>query len=74
MRRTARALSVAALAGVVLGFVASAAFAEPTAEVSPGSVSRAAASRCRCPATPSAQPLRPPSTPPRRPSKRAQSS
>ncbi|MFE5887848.1 hypothetical protein ACFQ6E_02825 [Streptomyces sp. NPDC056462] len=38
MRRTARALSVAALAGVVLGFVASAAFAEPTAEVSPGSV------------------------------------
>lgn len=39
MRRTARALSVAALAGVVLGFVASAAFAEPTAEVSPGSVS-----------------------------------
>ncbi|MFF5476480.1 hypothetical protein ACFY5C_03855 [Streptomyces sp. NPDC012935] len=39
MRRTARALSVAALAGVVLGFVASAAFAEPAAEVSPGSVS-----------------------------------
>lgn len=38
MRRTARALSVAALAGVVLGFVASAAFAEPAAEVSPGSV------------------------------------
>ncbi|MEY9995690.1 hypothetical protein ABIE67_007722 [Streptomyces sp. V4I8] len=39
MRRTARALSVAALAGVVLGFAASAVFAEPTAEVSPGSVS-----------------------------------
>ncbi len=39
MRRTVRALSVAALAGVVLGFAASAVFAEPTAEVSPGSVS-----------------------------------
>jgi hypothetical protein len=39
MRRTARALSVAALAGVVLGFAASAVFAEPAAEVSPGSVS-----------------------------------
>ncbi|MFE6622478.1 hypothetical protein [Streptomyces sp. NPDC057740] len=38
MRRTARALSVAALAGVVLGFAASAVFAEPAAEVSPGSV------------------------------------
>lgn len=39
MRRTVRALSVAALAGVVLGFAASAVFAEPTAEVSPGSAS-----------------------------------
>ncbi|MFE7270469.1 hypothetical protein [Streptomyces sp. NPDC057623] len=39
MRRTARALSVAALAGVILGFAASAVFAEPTAEVSPGSAS-----------------------------------
>ncbi|WP_217207780.1 hypothetical protein [Streptomyces sp. AC550_RSS872] len=39
MRRRARALSVAALAGVVLGFAASAVFAEPAAEVSPGSVS-----------------------------------
>lgn len=39
MRRTARALSVAALAGVVLGFAASAVFAEPAAGVSPGSVS-----------------------------------
>ncbi|WP_308289813.1 hypothetical protein [Streptomyces muensis] len=38
MRRRARALSVAALAGVVLGFAASAVFAEPAAEVSPGSV------------------------------------
>ncbi|SDN28890.1 hypothetical protein SAMN04487981_104331 [Streptomyces sp. cf386] len=39
MRRTARALSVAALVGVVLGFVASAAWADPAAEVSPGTVS-----------------------------------
>ncbi|MGW6909505.1 hypothetical protein [Streptomyces sp. NPDC054940] len=39
MRRTARALSVAALVGVVLGFVASAAWADPAAEVSPGAVS-----------------------------------
>ena len=39
MRRTVRALSVAALASVVLGFVASAAFADPAAEVSPSSVS-----------------------------------
>lgn len=39
MRRTARALSVAALIGVVLGFAASAAWADPAAEVSPGSVS-----------------------------------
>ncbi|KUO05915.1 hypothetical protein [Streptomyces caeruleatus] len=38
MRRTARALSVAALAGVVLGLAASAVFAEPAAEVSPGNV------------------------------------
>ena len=36
MRRTARALSVAVLAGVVLGGGASAAFADPSAEVSPG--------------------------------------
>ncbi|WP_175647224.1 hypothetical protein [Streptomyces cyaneochromogenes] len=39
MRRTARALSVAALIGVVLGFAASAALADPAAEVSPGTVS-----------------------------------
>ncbi|WP_405592487.1 hypothetical protein [Streptomyces sp. NBC_01092] len=39
MRRTARALSVAALAGAVVGAPASAAFADPAAEVSPGSVS-----------------------------------
>lgn len=38
MRRTARALTVAALAGVVLGFAASAALGDPAAEVSPGSV------------------------------------
>ncbi|MFI6012431.1 hypothetical protein ACIBAG_27045 [Streptomyces sp. NPDC051243] len=39
MRRTARALSVAALVGVVLGFAASAAWSDPAAEVSPGTVS-----------------------------------
>ena len=39
MRRPARALSVPALAGVVLGFAASAASADPAAEVSPGTVS-----------------------------------
>ncbi|WP_371668279.1 hypothetical protein OG985_11845 [Streptomyces sp. NBC_00289] len=39
MRRTVRALSVAALASVVLGFAASAAFADPAAEVGPSSVS-----------------------------------
>ncbi|WP_031475843.1 hypothetical protein [Streptomyces bicolor] len=39
MRRTARALSVAALIGVVLGFAASAAWSDPAAEVSPGTVS-----------------------------------
>ena len=36
MRRTARALSVAVLAGAVLGGGASAALADPSAEVSPG--------------------------------------
>ncbi|WP_181449724.1 hypothetical protein [Streptomyces cyaneus] len=39
MRRTARALSVAALAGAVVGSAAPAAFADPAAEVSPGTVS-----------------------------------
>ncbi|MGW1956028.1 hypothetical protein ACWCPI_25320 [Streptomyces sp. NPDC001920] len=39
MRRTAPALSVAALAGAVVGFAASAAYADPAAEVSPGTVS-----------------------------------
>ncbi|MET7454297.1 hypothetical protein ABZT03_20905 [Streptomyces sp. NPDC005574] len=39
MRRTVRALSVAALASVVLGFAASAALADPAAEVGPSSVS-----------------------------------
>lgn len=38
MRRTARALSVAALTGVALGAPASAASADPAAEVSPGTV------------------------------------
>lgn len=38
MRRTARALSVAALTGVALGVPASAASADPAAEVSPGTV------------------------------------
>ncbi|MFE6170828.1 hypothetical protein [Streptomyces sp. NPDC056464] len=38
MSRTVRALSVAALAGAVLGTTASAASADPAAEVSPGSV------------------------------------
>ncbi|CCK26294.1 hypothetical protein BN159_1915 [Streptomyces davaonensis JCM 4913] len=37
MRRTVRLLSALALGGVVLGFCASAAFAEPSAEVSPSS-------------------------------------
>ncbi|MET9828103.1 hypothetical protein ABZ078_02070 [Streptomyces sp. NPDC006385] len=39
MRRTARALSVAALSGAVVGFAASAACADPAVEVSPGTVS-----------------------------------
>ncbi|GHG87154.1 hypothetical protein [Streptomyces lanatus] len=39
MRRTARALSVAALAGTVLGAAAPTASADPAAEVSPGTVS-----------------------------------
>jgi hypothetical protein len=39
MRRTARALSVAALAGAALGAAAPAASADPAAEVSPGTVS-----------------------------------
>ncbi|MER5213511.1 hypothetical protein ABT063_23785 [Streptomyces sp. NPDC002838] len=39
MRRTARALSVAVLAGAALSVAAPAAFAEPAAEVSPSSVS-----------------------------------
>ncbi|MDF3141173.1 MULTISPECIES: hypothetical protein [unclassified Streptomyces] len=39
MRRTARVLSVAALAGAVVGSAASAASADPAAEVSPGTVS-----------------------------------
>ncbi|MFD3505106.1 hypothetical protein ACFWWT_14675 [Streptomyces sp. NPDC058676] len=39
MRRSARALSAAALAGAVLGIAAPAALAEPTAEVAPSSVS-----------------------------------
>ncbi|EGX54500.1 hypothetical protein SZN_37651, partial [Streptomyces zinciresistens K42] len=38
MRRTARALSVAALAGVALGTPAQAAGSDPAAEVSPGTV------------------------------------
>ncbi|MDO0910360.1 hypothetical protein QQM39_05680 [Streptomyces sp. DT2A-34] len=38
MRRTVRALSVAALAGAVVGSTASAASADPAAEVSPGTV------------------------------------
>lgn len=37
MRRTIRVLSALALGGVVLGFAASSAFAEPAAEVSPSS-------------------------------------
>ncbi|MFE6337747.1 hypothetical protein ACFVOK_31720 [Streptomyces sp. NPDC057798] len=37
MRRTVRVLSALALGGVLLGFAASSAFAEPAAEVSPGS-------------------------------------
>ncbi|WP_406441242.1 hypothetical protein OHB14_19905 [Streptomyces sp. NBC_01613] len=39
MRRTARVLSVAALASATLGFAASAAYADPAAEVSPSTVS-----------------------------------
>ncbi|ANS69165.1 secreted protein [Streptomyces lincolnensis] len=39
MRRSARALSVAVLAGAALGLTGPVAFAEPAAEVSPGSVS-----------------------------------
>ncbi|WP_369173772.1 hypothetical protein AB5J49_39930 [Streptomyces sp. R28] len=39
MRRTARVLSVAALAGAVVGSAAAAASADPAAEVSPGTVS-----------------------------------
>ncbi|WP_458246459.1 hypothetical protein [Streptomyces sp. MAI_2237] len=39
MRRTARVLSAAALAGAAVGFPAAAAFADPASEVSPGTAS-----------------------------------